>query len=217
MKGGYGPSGRANWPNHRHAVSRPSVRGGVTAGRPSSDLLGAGRGSPLPLALRADMEARFGHDFSRVRIHSDETAMTSAEALRAQAYTVGDAIVVSRRHFNPSTVAGRRLIAHELTHVVQQRQGPDYRTTAGAEMRISHHSDRFEREAEANADRLLTGEWACPSLTDIHDQETWSPREDVHPLRSARTIPDVPAALSRSGARRTRRAEPRWWRRSRRG
>lgn len=66
------------------------------------------------------MEARFGHDFSRVRIHTDAAAADSARSLNAFAYTVGPDIVFARGRYAPATDAGRHLLAHELTHVVQQ-------------------------------------------------------------------------------------------------
>jgi hypothetical protein len=77
-------------------------------------------GSPLEPAVRQDMEQRFGHDFSRVRVHSDPTAELSAREVNANAYTVGRNIVFGAGRFAPGTHEGRRLIAHELTHVVQQ-------------------------------------------------------------------------------------------------
>ena len=69
------------------------------------------------------MEARLGQDFSGVRVHQDPTSSASAEALGARAYTVGDDIVVSRRAAAPGSREGRRTLAHELAHVVQQRRG----------------------------------------------------------------------------------------------
>lgn len=66
------------------------------------------------------MEPRFGHDFSSVRIHSDAIAAESATAVNALAYTVGRDIVFAADRYAPATAAGRRLLAHELTHVVQQ-------------------------------------------------------------------------------------------------
>ncbi|HWP42064.1 MAG TPA: DUF4157 domain-containing protein, partial [Blastocatellia bacterium] len=80
----------------------------------------AGSGRPLEPALRLDMEQRFGYDFSRVRVHSDRAAGESARDVNAHAYTVGHDIVFSAGQFVPGTHEGRRLIAHELTHVVQQ-------------------------------------------------------------------------------------------------
>lgn len=77
-------------------------------------------GRPLEPALRRDMEQHFGHDFSRVRVHSDAAAGQSAQDVNAHAYTVGHHIVFGRGFFASGTHEGRRLIAHELTHVVQQ-------------------------------------------------------------------------------------------------
>jgi hypothetical protein len=77
-------------------------------------------GQSLDLATRGFMEPRFGHDFSAVRIHTDHTAAESARAVSALAYTVGSNIVFGAGQFAPNTSAGRTLIAHELSHVVQQ-------------------------------------------------------------------------------------------------
>ena len=86
----------------------------------SVDRVLASPGRPLEPALRQDMEQRFGHDFSRVRVHSDAAAEQSARDVNANAYTVGHNVVFGAGRFAPGTHEGRRLIAHELTHVVQQ-------------------------------------------------------------------------------------------------
>jgi Domain of unknown function (DUF4157) len=80
-------------------------------------------GRPLDPMTRAFMEPRFGQDFSSVRIHVDAPANNSADALNAAAYTQGDNIVFGRGQYEPTGPAGRRLIAHELTHVLQQPEG----------------------------------------------------------------------------------------------
>jgi Domain of unknown function (DUF4157) len=77
-------------------------------------------GQPLDPATREYMEPRFGHDFSRVRVHSDSVAGQSVREVNAHAYTVGQNIVFGAGRFTPGTHEGRRLIAHELTHIVQQ-------------------------------------------------------------------------------------------------
>jgi hypothetical protein len=79
-----------------------------------------GPGRPLEPALRSDMERRFGHDFSRVQIHTDGAAQQSARDIGARAYTVGEHTVFGAGQFAPGTSEGRRLIAHELSHFVQQ-------------------------------------------------------------------------------------------------
>lgn len=79
----------------------------------------AGAGRPLEPALRRDMEIRFGHDFARVRIFAEAGAAQAARAVNARAYTIGSDIVMGAGRFAPATSEGRRLLAHELTHVVQ--------------------------------------------------------------------------------------------------
>ena len=78
-------------------------------------------GQSLEPTLRGDMDARFGHDFSRVRVHTDSAADMSARAVAATAYTVGQDIAFAAGHFAPSTPGGLHLIAHELAHTIQQR------------------------------------------------------------------------------------------------
>jgi Domain of unknown function (DUF4157) len=77
-------------------------------------------GVPLDAATRAFMEPRFGHDFSGVRVHSDGRAAESARAVSAVAYTVGHHIAFDAGEYQPGTESGRRVLAHELAHVVQQ-------------------------------------------------------------------------------------------------
>jgi len=77
-------------------------------------------GQPLHAGTRAFMEPRFGHDFSQVRVHTDARAAESARAVNALAYTVGRDVVFGKGEYEPGTSEGKRLMAHELTHVVQQ-------------------------------------------------------------------------------------------------
>ena len=89
-------------------------------------------GMPLESTVRRDMERRFGHDFSRVRVHVGAEAAQSARDVRARAYTVGNDVVFNTSQYAPTSQAGRRLIAHELTHVVQQGgTGASYGTAGG--------------------------------------------------------------------------------------
>jgi hypothetical protein len=83
---------------------------------------GAASGAPLEQNTRALMETRFGHDFSQVRVHTDEKATASARDMNARAYTVGNDIVFGKGQYHPTAASSERLIAHELAHVVQQRQ-----------------------------------------------------------------------------------------------
>lgn len=80
-------------------------------------------GQPLDAGARAFMEPRFGRDFSGVRVHTDSQASRSARAVNALAYTVGRDVVFGAGQYAPKTAEGQGLLAHELTHVVQQGQG----------------------------------------------------------------------------------------------
>ena len=80
-------------------------------------------GQPMPGEVRNFYEGRFGYDFSNVRIHSDQVAAKSAQSINALAYTSGNNIVFDRGQYSPDTDNGKRLLAHELTHVVQQQEG----------------------------------------------------------------------------------------------
>ncbi len=77
-------------------------------------------GKPLSRETRAFMEPRFGQDFSQVRIHTDRQADSAAKNLQARAFTFGSHVVFGKGEFDPYTVSGRQLLAHELTHSIQQ-------------------------------------------------------------------------------------------------
>jgi Domain of unknown function (DUF4157) len=81
----------------------------------------AGTGQRLPSPVRRSMESRFGHDFSRVRVHTDGRAAEMARDARANACTTGENVFFAAGRYEPETARGRRLLAHELTHVLQQR------------------------------------------------------------------------------------------------
>ncbi len=82
-----------------------------------------GGGEPLPDTVRTFFEPRFGYDFGQVRVHTDSRAAESARTINALAYTVGRDVVLGAGQYAPETNEGKRLLAHELTHVVQQGEG----------------------------------------------------------------------------------------------
>ncbi|EPY05764.1 hypothetical protein PAALTS15_18228 [Paenibacillus alvei TS-15] len=84
-------------------------------------------GQPLEASTRAFMEPRFGHDFSQVRVHTDARAAESAREVNALAYTVGQDIVFGEGQYTPKTTVGKKLMAHELAHVVQNQLHPDFK------------------------------------------------------------------------------------------
>lgn len=105
-----------------------------------------GGGAPLPEAERAFFESRMGVDFAHVRLHTDVEAVDTAQALNARAFTVGQNIAFDAGEYQPGTDAGRELLAHELTHVVQQ--------TGGAPQQVQRQTDA----ANATADVLPSAE-----------------------------------------------------------
>jgi hypothetical protein len=139
-------------------VSRMVEEGAQESVSPVLDIVGRGGGQPLDHDVRTEMEGRLGHDFSDVRVHTDSAAAASAQSVQARAYTVGNEIVFDSGHYQPGSDSGRHTLAHELTHVVQQRSGPVDGTPAGGGIQLSDPSDRFERAAENSASLAMTGQ-----------------------------------------------------------
>jgi hypothetical protein len=123
---------------------------------PVKDVVGSGGGSPLDRDTRGFMESRLGADFSDVRVHTDGKASESARSVQAYAYTVGNDVVFQSDKYAPESESGQRMLAHELTHVVQQRSGPVDGTPAPGGIQISHPSDSFEQAAASSADRVMS-------------------------------------------------------------
>jgi hypothetical protein len=117
-------------------------------------------GKPFAGPVREEMEARFGTDFSDVRLHTGPAAARSAAAIGARAYTAGSHVVIGDGGGDKHT------LAHELTHVVQQRGGPVAGSDSGHGFAVSDPGDRFERAAEANASRVMSGPVPVPVRED---------------------------------------------------
>lgn len=117
-------------------------------------------GQPLDTATRAFTEPRFGHDFSGVRVHTDAKAAESARAVNALAYTVGRDVVFGTNLYAPGTISGQRLLAHELTHVVQQGA-----TGLPDDLRIGSSVNSSEREAQQVASIVLSSAQRVPVST----------------------------------------------------
>lgn len=123
-------SAKSSKPHPPGAPSGPPAvaqREAASDGSPSAGSLSsvqnvlASPGRPLDASTREFFAARFGHDFSNVRVHDDAAAAASARGVQALAYTVGHDVVFGAGQYSPGTSAGRHLLAHELTHVIQQR------------------------------------------------------------------------------------------------
>jgi Domain of unknown function (DUF4157) len=106
-------------------------------------------GRPLDVATRSFMESRFGHHFSQVRVHTDAQAAESARSVRALAYTVGRDVVFGSGQYAPDSNLGQKLLAHELTHVVQQTAMPGAISTEAGSL------SRYEAEAHRNAEAVV--------------------------------------------------------------
>ena len=109
-------------------------------------------GQPLDADTRAFMEPRFGHDFSNVRVHTDTTSAGSARALNAMAYTAGSDVVFAMGQYAPRTTEGKKLIAHELTHVLQQDNASD---SSLSKLELNAHEDAAEAQADEIAESIL--------------------------------------------------------------
>lgn len=146
---------------------------------PVRDVVGAGGGSPIESSTRTYLESRMGQDFTDVRIHTGSTADASAKSINAQAYTVGNDVVFSSGKYAPETAGGMHTLAHELTHVVQQRSGPVAGTPVAGGIRLSDPSDSFEQAASRNADAVMAPEpvAAAPAAAQASVQRA-TPEED---------------------------------------
>ena len=120
------------------------------------NVVGSGGGSSLDGETKGFMESRLGADFSNVRIHTDGAASESAKSVQAHAYTVGNDVVFQSGKYAPESDSGKRMLAHELTHVVQQRSGPVAGTPVPGGIKVSDPSDSFEQAAESTADRVMS-------------------------------------------------------------
>ena len=132
-------------------------------------------GQPLDFSTRAFMEHRFGHDFGNVRVHSDARAAASARSINARAYTVGHDIVFGAGAFAPDGPSGRRLLAHELAHVVQQ-SGP--RSASG---------------------QLLQRQPDDPSTKEAPPAKETSPAKETPPVKTAPAKPPPRKTLKSEG------------------
>jgi hypothetical protein len=182
-------------------------------------------GQPLDGATRAFMEPRFGHDFSRVRVHTDAKAAESAQAVNAFAYTVGNDVVFGTGSYAPTTSAGRNLVAHELVHVIQQGMvksgtvpthitqpsGPDEQE-AEYISRAAIQSDTSAnlRKADARAHPLVLARRVVPNRVNCPPNVNGAPAAPVADLTAAAdraemmaqtvaALLDLTAAATRAG------------------
>lgn len=156
-----------------------------------------GGGEPLPDALRGEMEAKLGADLRRVRIHTDAAAGAAARAIRARAFAIGEDIFFAPGTFDPDSLSGRELLAHELTHVVQAQQGRVPQEPPG-HIRLSDPGEAMEQEAELMA-RRVTVPGTGPIEPDGSRPGASTNQEAWHPAWSVPTVAvQLAATLLRS-------------------
>lgn len=166
---------------NRAMLSRKSVAVAASKAIPAAELTGKGQhmgefhdcssvemetagssfGSPLPEDVRTFMEMRFHHSFSSIRIHTGSDAAASARALNADAYTIGNRVVFGAGQYQPNTATGRQLIAHELSHTLQQA-GETH--NGAASLALGELGESLEQQADRAADAVMAGS-RPPALT----------------------------------------------------
>lgn len=137
---------------------------------PSSEFHGSlnrsGAGAPMASHTRGLMESRFNDKFEDVRIHNDGAAADAAHQIQAHAFTMGRDIYFGQGQYQPHSTAGQKLLAHELTHVLQQRRGavpPGLKS-----LNAMPHEDVFEREAEQVEEHVGKEEHGSPAVIPLH-------------------------------------------------
>jgi hypothetical protein len=138
-------------------------------------------GQPLPRSTRDQMESSFGVDFGQARVHTGQQAATAARDIDASAFTVGQDIYFGEGQYQPDSKQGQHLLAHELTHTVQQANG---RSALQSDAVVSHPDDPLEREAESVAnsfsqDRVVSRQISPGGGAQIHRYSLEELAEDV--------------------------------------
>ncbi|MBS0559798.1 MAG: DUF4157 domain-containing protein [Proteobacteria bacterium] len=150
-------------------------------------LLASGGGRPLPPALRRDMERRFGHDFHAVRIHDGPRGAEAADAVAAKAMTHGRHIVFAQGRFAPDTTDGKRLLAHELAHVVQQGRGGDARPTLDGNGPLEASASQAADSAVSGSGPVaVTGGSAAGPAAEPEEKSWWQRQQER--LSTAATV-----------------------------
>ena len=176
-------SGAGSLQRHASTESSPNIAPPIV-----HDVLRS-QGQPLDAATRQFFEPRFGCDFSGVRVHTDARAAESARAVNALAYTVGRDVVFGVGHYAPWTSAGQRLIAHELTHTIQQR----FRVAPfSVPLQLTAPGDGSEQEADLAASALMKS-----NSVDPRSDETLKVARDTPRPASPAPVPAPPTSAKR--------------------
>ncbi|WP_406306457.1 DUF4157 domain-containing protein [Streptomyces sp. NBC_00885] len=170
----------------------------------------SGAGQPLDLSVRRELEEQLGHDFSRVRLHTDRDAGQLTEMLGADAVAVGQDIFFREGTYRPGTADGQRLLAHELLHTVQNPDGLGA-LRAGRDLgAVSLPHQAMEREAESAAQALVRGEEQAPEVEPEQSTPGWLRYATVDADRSRMEQLDPATLVDRlaNGVLRSLRGDP---------
>lgn len=161
-----------------------------------------GRGQPLPQSLRNFFEPRFGHDFSGVRVHTDKRAAQLTRDVNARAFTVGRDLVFGAGQYVLETTTGQRLLAHELTHVVQQNSHLEAPMTTLRRQKEEKPEEKKETESKPcgkpikSKDTLSEVSWGetsgiYPSEKNKFNPEKWDSEKTCELLKARKAIHEV--------------------------
>ena len=151
-----------------------------------SSLARADAGHSLDTNLRSELEPQFGHDFANVRVHADQEADQMAKNLNANAFTTGQDIFFREGRFKPNSSEGKQLLAHELTHTIQQSRG----TSAGSDLSVSKPNDPFEQAAQTQANAVTSargGQVAAGAVSNVIQREIHDPSMETGSSTSTTT------------------------------
>ena len=169
--GSAGADGECEECKAKKQMQRSAMSAGPCSAPSSVEHVLASSGTPLDRDSRSFFESRFGHDFSKVRIHTGAEAASSARDVAAKAYTVENSIVFDGGQYAPHTQEGRKLLAHELTHVVQQTGGSSAAPVAKAPVATAPRAvqrkivrNKAEMDAKDRVAFLKAHHWINPAL-----------------------------------------------------
>jgi hypothetical protein len=149
-------------------------------------------GTSLSGNTREFMESGFGYDFSKVRIHTDEMAARSADSLNALAYTVGNNVLFGEGQYQPNTVEGKRLLAHELVHIVQQGEAP---IRMNSPLQFSSPSDAAREAADPITMSMFQGSHSSSITVSKVSKQILQRLSDINQVLSTAGTPKEGVAL----------------------
>lgn len=158
----------------------------------------SGAGQPLDDGTRSFMESRFGQDFGDVKVHTDSAAAEASQQIQAQAFTTGRDIYFGRGYYQPKASEGKKLLAHELTHTIQQKASSNIQT----KLEISSPNDRWEQEADHVANQVVSDhqsqdhhQKSFPSQILSSSPTTPSIQRDFDPSAAGKTSATAPQSI----------------------